>query len=226
MNHIFLFDVDWTLVWTGGAGVRALDRALLEIFGIPDGMRGVVCDGKTDPSIVREVLSARKLDSPENIEKTLDRYVGHLPATVASAAEYRVLPGVLDTLNLLDERPDVLCGLATGNVEAGARAKLARADLNKYFPTGGFGSDSESRAELVRIGIERARDLLGDARARAVVFGDTPRDVQAAHDAGAVACGVATGNFDESALLAAGADEILKNLTGPEEWVDRVMAKG
>jgi len=221
MNYIFLFDIDGTLIWSGGAGVRALDLAFQEVLGISDGMQGIVCDGKTDPAIVREVLTERKLASRENIQRLIDRYVGYPPAEVAAAENYQVLPGVRQTLELLQARPDVVIGLATGNVEAGARAKLERADLYRYFPVGGFGSDSEDRAELVRIGIRRARELLGDPRAKALVIGDTPRDVKAAQAASAESVAVATGHLDQGELAAAGADLVLADLSDPQAWIER-----
>jgi phosphoglycolate phosphatase len=222
-NRIFLFDVDGTLIWSGRAGVRGLDAAFQRVFGIERGMEGIVCDGKTDPAIVREVLVARGLGAEDHIQAILRSYVEQLPQMVSSADGYEILPGVIETLEYLNGRERILCGLATGNVERGARAKLERGGLNRYFPVGGFGSDSEDRAEVVRIGIMRARELLGDDRAGAAVVGDTPRDVIAAHAAGALAVGVASGRFDPAALSAAGADLVLEDLTNPQAWVDRVF---
>jgi phosphoglycolate phosphatase len=219
---IYLFDVDGTLIWSGRAGVRGLDAAFLRVLGIERGMRGIVCDGKTDPAIVREALSARGLAGEGNIRAILESYLECLPGMVSSAEGYEILPGVIETLEYLRGREGTLCGLATGNVEAGARAKLERGGLNKYFPVGGFGSDSEDRAEVVRIAVTRARELLQDARAGAVVIGDTPRDVQAAHAAGVPAVGVASGRFDPAALSAAGAGLVLTDLSRPEDWVERI----
>jgi phosphoglycolate phosphatase-like HAD superfamily hydrolase len=220
-KRIYLFDVDGTLLWSGRAGVRGLEAAFEKVLGIERGMEGIVCDGKTDPAIVREVLSARGRGGPESIEEILESYVKHLPGLVSSADGYRILPGVIETLEYLHGREGILCGLATGNVEPGARAKLERGGLNKYFPVGGFGSDSEDRAELVRIAVRRARELLKDDRADAVIIGDTPRDVAAAHAAGVPAWGVASGHFDAAALSAAGADLVLEDLRNPETWVER-----
>ncbi len=222
-NRIFLFDVDGTLIWSGRAGVRGLDAAFLRVFGIERGMAGIVCDGKTDPAIVREVLSARGLGAEDHIQEILESYAEQLPQMVASAVGYEILPGVVETLQYLHGREGVLCGLATGNVERGARAKLERGGLNRYFPVGGFGSDSEDRTELVRIGVTRARELLRDDRAGAVVIGDTPRDVIAAHEAGALAVGVASGRFEPAALSRAGADLVLEDLKNPQVWVNRVF---
>ncbi|MBW1808822.1 MAG: HAD hydrolase-like protein [Deltaproteobacteria bacterium] len=217
--RIFLFDLDGTLINSGWSGVRALQRAFWEVFEIEDGMHKIRCDGKTDRAIVREVLSGRQLDSEANIDRLLESYISHLPAAVTAADGYRVIPGVFDTLEYLGSLPGMLCGLATGNVIAGAKTKLARADLFKYFPVGGFGSDAEDRAELVKKAVERAREYLSDARARAVIIGDTPLDILAAHSAGHKAIGVATGNFDTQALEEAGGDMVLVTLANPKKWI-------
>jgi len=221
--RIFLFDLDGTLIWSGGAGVRALDMAFAEMFGLQRAMQGVSCDGKTDRAIVREVLAAHGLDSEDNISRLIESYVGHLPQTVAVASGYRVIEGVVETLEYLSADPDVICGLATGNVVEGARAKLGRADLFRYFPVGGFGSDSEDRTTMVRAGIERAVAYLKDPSARAAVIGDTPRDIEAAKGAGALAVGVATGRFAFSVLEEAGADLVIENLSQPAEWIERLQ---
>ncbi len=220
--RLFLFDIDGTLIWTGGAGSLALDLAFAELFGIDRAMARVTCDGKTDPLIVREVLGPRGLDSPENIRRVLDAYVAHLRGTLAVSAGYRVLPGAAESLALIEKRR-IPCGLATGNLEPGARVKLEQAGLNRYFTFGGFGSDAEDRALLVGRAIERGRELFGDPRASAVVIGDTPRDVAAAQEAGALAVGVAAGNFDRRALEQSGAELVLDDLTHPDVWVPQVQ---
>jgi phosphoglycolate phosphatase-like HAD superfamily hydrolase len=219
---LFLFDIDGTLLLSGGAGSRALELAFAEVFGIPNAMARVRCDGKTDPLIAREVLGPRGLDSAENIQRLLERYLVHLETCLAAAVGYRIFPGVAESLALLAER-GLPCGLATGNVEPGARAKLARGRLEHHFHFGGYGSDAEDRAELVRLAAERGRRLIDDPVAPAVVIGDTPRDVAAAHQAGLPAVAVAAANYDRAALEAAGAELVLDDLHHPERWVPRVL---
>lgn len=220
---MFLFDIDGTLIWSGGAGSAALERAFEELFGLRAAMAGVSCDGMTDPLIARVVLGPHGLDSPANIQRVLERYAVHLDAALSESNGFSLLPGARECLDHLSAR-GLHLGLATGNLQACARAKLERGGLWGYFGFGGFGSDAEERADLVRVAIARGRAQVGDPRADAVVLGDTPRDVQAARAAGALAVGVAAANFDRAALEAAGADLVLDSLERPEEWLPRVEA--
>jgi phosphoglycolate phosphatase-like HAD superfamily hydrolase len=210
---IFLFDIDGTLVATDGAGRRAFERALLEVLGLAAGLRAVQLDGKTDPLILDEACAAAGRPAPTADERAavLTAYLAHLPAEMARC-RYQILPGVERALDHLEAR-GVAIGLQTGNVEGGARCKLERGDLWRRFRFGGYGSDAHERAELVRIAITRGRHHL--ATDEVWVIGDTPRDVAAAHAAGARAIGVATGAYDFDALERAGADVVLETL---EAW--------
>ena len=120
--RLFLFDIDGTLLLSGGAGTLALDLAFADLFGIQGAMAKVSCDGKTDPLIAREVLGPRGLDSPGHIDACLSRYVEHLEQTLPEQPGYHLLPGAVESLAHLAER-ELPCGLATGNLEAGARLK-------------------------------------------------------------------------------------------------------
>src|SRR5262249_54977322 len=140
--------------------LRALDRACLHLFGISNAMQGIAPHGKTDPAIAREILRVRfDKQAPEingEIRSILDTYLSFLKEEVEGSAKYRVLPGVTSMLDEMSARKDVAVGLATGNLETGARIKLERGGLNPYFAFGGFGSDSEDRTELVRKAAEKA----------------------------------------------------------------------
>ena len=214
---LMLFDVDLTLVNTGGAGLRALDRAFGEILDIENVTDGVSPDGKTDTAIIREVCHKSDLLDVTRIEPLVDRllesYVHYREDEVANSQKYRVLPGILEILAEMRERGDVLTGLATGNVEVGARIKLERGGLNGYFPFGGFGSDSEDRSDLVRkagrAGAEwrRVRIEPDDT----FVIGDTPRDVAAGREAGFRTVGVATGRYNIEELEASRADLVISD---------------
>jgi len=182
--RLYLFDIDGTLLLAGGAGSEALELAFEELFGLRAAMRRVRCDGKTDLLIAREVLAPHGLDGPDEIERVLARYLEHLPGLLARSPGFHLMPGAAACLELMRSRALPL-GLATGNLEAGARAKLARGGLSGTFAFGGFGSDAEQRPALVRLAVERGRALIGDPAADAVVFGDTPADVTGAHRAGA-----------------------------------------
>jgi phosphoglycolate phosphatase len=213
---LFLFDVDQTLISTGGAGIRALNRAFEKVLSVRDAMDGILPHGKTDPGIVREIFESRALNVasgafPETLSAILDCYLEFLDDEIAISPIYKVLPGITPILDLLSRHPGVLVGLATGNVEPGARIKLERGNLNRYFAFGGFGSDSENRTELVRrgaaLGAEKAIARWGCAPEPNMIFviGDTPRDIDAGREAGFQTIGVATGKYSVPELSAAGA---------------------
>jgi phosphoglycolate phosphatase-like HAD superfamily hydrolase len=215
---LYLFDIDGTLVRAGGAGGRALDRVLRDRYGLDRATRGIRFGGKTDPLILEEVLAARLGRAPAagEIEAILDAYVPVLDEELA-AGGFRVLPGAAEILDWLGAQPRVALGLATGNVTAGARAKLARAGLWERFAFGGFGSDSAVRAELVAHAIARGEALAGRARA-VVVVGDTLHDVSAGKACGAVVVAVTTGADERDVLAAAGADAVLDGLEELSGW--------
>jgi len=143
---LYLFDIDGTLIKTGGAGLLAFERAAVELLGAKDVLGGISFAGQTDPRLVEHVFLAKlgRAPSTSEIEEFLERYLTYLPAHILDTA-YQVLPGVHAALDRLDERGAVL-GLATGNVERGAQIKLAHGDLWRRFRLGGFGSDSADRA--------------------------------------------------------------------------------
>jgi phosphoglycolate phosphatase len=214
---LLLFDVDQTLINTGGAGIRALNRAFKLWWNLENALEGISLGGKTDPGIVREVFIGRRgadADMDGTLGSILETYVTFLREEVARSESYRVLPGILEVLNTLRDRRDVLVGLATGNIEAGARIKLERGNLNQYFTFGGFGSDSESRTAVVR----RAADLAAQKVKGAVikpadtfVIGDTPRDIEAGNENGFISVGVATGNHTMDDLRGAGAAMVVSD---------------
>ena len=211
---LLLFDIDGTLVLTGGAGIRALNRAFCQVVGIVNALDGIRLHGKTDPAIVREIFSARgALQNADSYDQILAAYVEFLPEEVQQSENYRVLPGILRFLQDFQGRSDLAFGLATGNVEAGARIKLARGNLNPFFAFGGFGSDAENRTELVRRAAHNGSRLAGvtiDAN-DIFVIGDTPRDIAAGREAGYRTVGVATSDYSTEDLSAAGADLVLSD---------------
>jgi phosphoglycolate phosphatase len=216
---VVLFDIDGTLVNAAGAGRRALEHALADHCGPLDGtIRELRLDGMTDRSIVREALGLlRRPFDDAACDAILGRYVAHLAAEI-SAPGYRVLPGVVAALEALRGR-GALVGLCTGNVAAGARLKLARGGIDRYFEWGpdavfGFGDDSEARERIVLAALRRASARLGHAidPDQALVVGDTPRDVEAARHAGCPVLAVATGRFGVAELAASGADHVAPTL--------------
>ena len=216
---LLLFDVDLTLVSTGGAGLRALDEAFREVLGVTGATEGVTPHGKTDPAIIREVCLRRSLlldpDVDSSVTRILERYVHYLKGELADSRQYLVLPGVVDVLEALDRREDVLSGLATGNVEVGARMKLEQGGLNRYFSFGGFGSDSEDRTEVVRTAAQNGSALHGGRIDPEDIFviGDTPRDVAAGKLAGFSTIAVATGGHGMDELSGTGADLVIRDFS-------------
>lgn len=214
---VLLFDIDQTLINSGGAGLRALDRACRELYGLDRAMDGISPHGKTDPAIVREILRLKlglEDPPPSPIATVLESYIRFLRNEVETSANYRVMPGILPLLDELAPQPNVMLGLATGNVEVGARIKLDRGGLNPYFTFGGFGSDSENRTELVRKAAEHAGRKSGASIPPDDVFviGDTPLDVAAGRQAGFKTIGVATGSYSVPQLLEAGATAAVEDL--------------
>jgi phosphoglycolate phosphatase len=210
-----VFDIDGTLITTGGAGGRAWGLAFKELYDVAASIEDHTEAGMPDDEVVRVTfLQVIGRDPAEGeLASITDRYLYYLPETVAESRTYRVLPGVLNTLERLCNT-GYLVGLTTGNIKAAAHLKLERGRLNGYFSFGGYGSDSPDRGELTRTAIERAGSMLGrrlDPQT-VLVVGDTPRDVEAAHDAGAVSVAVASGHFSEDALRESGAEFVLPSL--------------
>jgi phosphoglycolate phosphatase len=204
-----LFDIDGTLLITGGAGAAAWQRAFEELHGIEANIDEHTDAGMTDPEIAaivfREVIGRE--GSHAERSKAIAAYLRHLPDTVEESAGYRVLPGIERLLPELVEK-GILLGLVTGNIEAAAHIKLARAGLNRFFSFGGYGSDASDRIELTRAALNRAGMVLGAAMPASdcLAVGDTPRDVTAGHGAGIEVVGVATGRYSIEQLREAGAD--------------------
>ncbi len=217
---IALFDIDGTLLRADGAGRRALELALAEVLGRHDDVsfESVEFAGRTDPWIVAEGLAKHGVAADDAlIADVLRRYVVHLPEQLELAHRFEVLPGAMELLTSLLARDDVSLGLGTGNTEPAAYAKLARGGLDSFFAFGGFGSDHVERAELLRVGLARGlRQVADDREARAVVIGDTPHDVHAAHAIGADCVAVSTGSYDAAALRSAGARLVVSDLRAPE----------
>ena len=210
-----LLDIDGTLIVSGGAGATSWRLAFDELYGIPADIGEFTDTGMTDPEVGRRTFEAvlGRPPSASEFTKLLERRQHYLYAAVEESQQYRVLPGVTELLpRLLSD--GYLLGLVTGNLEAAAHIKLHRARLNRFFSFGGYGSDSPDRAEVTRVALRRACVVYGAPiePAQAIVVGDTPHDVEAAHAAGLECVGVASHHFDAAALRAAGADYVLEAL--------------
>jgi phosphoglycolate phosphatase len=216
-NHriAILFDIDGTLIITGGAGAAAWRLAFDELYGIPAEIGKFTDTGMTDPEVGRQTFEAVMHREPRRKEFTrlLERRLHYLRQTVEESDGYRVLAGVEQLLPRLIA-DGYLLGLVTGNLEASAHIKLHRARLNRFFSFGGYGSDSTDRGELTRIALKRAALVYGEpiAAEQAIVIGDTPHDVEGAHAAGIACVGVGSHHFNVEQLREAGADYAISSL--------------
>jgi phosphoglycolate phosphatase len=210
-----LFDIDETLITSGGAGAVAWRLAFNELYGVPADLGQFSDAGMTDPEFGRRTFASvvGREPSPRELADVMAVRLEYLPLAVRQSGGYRVLPGVEDLLPELAES-GYLLGLTTGGVEAAARFELARGRLNRHFSFGGYGSDSTDRTEVTNRAIERAAVLYGNGLdpSRCLVVGDTPVDVAAAKGAGAIAVAVASGHFGVEELANAGADYVLSSL--------------
>jgi phosphoglycolate phosphatase len=208
-TQAILFDIDGTLIESGGSSDRAWHRAFKELHGVDVQISKMTGKGVPDPAVGRQAFEAVTGREPtdEEMAKLMAKRLAYLPEEVEASDGYRVMPG---TEELLDQLIDdgYLLGLTTGNVEGAAHIKLARANLNRFFSFGGYGSDSPDRTELTKRALERGEVVLGSPidRARCFSIGDTPRDIEAGHGAGIRVTGVATGKFSVEELTEAGAD--------------------
>jgi phosphoglycolate phosphatase-like HAD superfamily hydrolase len=211
-----LWDIDGTLLVTGGAGAVAWQRAFEEKWGVEANIEEHTQAGMTDPEIAaiifREVIGREGSD--EERAAAIHGYLSHLEDAVNEAPGYRIMPGIEETLPRLAEQ-GVLQGIVTGNIEAAAHIKLARGNLNRFFQFGGYGSDASDRTELTEKALERGEGVLGSPldRSEAISVGDTPRDVTAGHGAGIRVVGVATGAYSVDQEREAGADWAIADVT-------------
>ena len=212
-----LFDVDETLVHTGGSGARSWKAAFEKLYGVPADIGEHSSAGETDPQVARATFKGvlGREPSDDELGRIYARYLLYLAEDIGVSPQYRVLPGVEDTLVRLGNE-GVMLGVVSGAMEGAARTKLMPADLNRFFIFGAYGSDSPDRGELTSIAIEKATRLHeGLLAAQVFVVGDTPHDIEAAKTAMAVSVGVASGRYSVEELSAAGADHVLSSLEDP-----------
>lgn len=224
MRKLVLFDIDGTLVLTGAAGLRAMNKACAELVGHADALEGIPVAGRTDRIILSEVAerAGRSLDDAL-LDELRGKYVANLRREIElpGRGTKAVMPGIRPLLDALERRDDVFVGLLTGNFESGARIKLEYFDLWRYFRCGAYGDDAADRNALVPFALERARGCgLPDlAPEHILVVGDTPHDVACARASGAVPVAVATGTFTIEQLRATGAEVVFQDLTDMEAFL-------
>ncbi len=231
-KKIVLFDIDGTLLNAGRGPVRAILRAMEEVYGVEDllSLKGKYAfAGKTDPEIVRDLLLLKGC-SPEAVEsgfeKVFDLYIHYLRQFMAEDDSAYLHPGVLRLVRELKDRREVNTGILTGNIERGAEIKLGHFDLRKYFSIGVYGSDSSDRNDLPGILLEKARKLTGYpyTGSEIVIVGDSIFDIRCAGTVGARAIAVVTGTTSREALEAEGPDHIFHDLSRTEQVIEAMTS--
>jgi phosphoglycolate phosphatase len=211
---VVLFDIDGTLIDSGGSGTRSWRAAFEKLYGVTVDIGDFSAAGETDPQVALATFRGALHRDPQEAELSnlYAQYLLFLTDDIWISASYRVLAGVEPTLVRLGEAGAML-GLVSGALEGAARTKLMPANLNRYFLFGAYGTDSPDRAELTRIAIDKATRLHPQVTpAEVYVVGDTPLDIAAARAAGAISVGVASGAYSTDQLSAAGADHVMGSL--------------
>lgn len=221
--QLLLFDIDGTLVNTGGAGSRAMTRAFSEVCGVSDAFQSFSMAGMTDPLILEKavaVAESRGLKIKCDYEKVYRAYLDYLQEELESGLmPYHVLPGVSPLLEELKGHREISLGLATGNIAEGARVKLEHGKIAHFFSFGGYGSDHGNRTHVVRQAVRRGSEFVAPARvSRAIVIGDTPRDIIHAKEAGAEVIAVASGFHSRETLAEFSPDLLLDSLQDSEAF--------
>ncbi len=226
-RRLFLFDIDGTLITSGGAGEAALIRAMKSRFGVDEDFCGIVLAGSTDSAIARALLEKHGLETtPENITGLLDSYLHELAGRMPEHAG-RVLPGMLAVLDVLTSRPDAVVALLTGNLVRGAKIKLRHYGIWEYFEFGAFADDHHDRNELGKFAGTRAVQKHGGEfpPERIFVIGDTPKDIECGRAIGAKTVAVATGIHSRDDLAAHSPDFLFDDFSDSEQVLDALFSR-
>ena len=221
-TRLLLFDIDGTLIHSGGAGVQALISAFKERFGIDDDLRDIEIAGKTDSGIVLNILNKHKIPATkENVSAFLDSYV-HFLSLELPRRKGKLMPGVLELLERLKSRPHVVMALLTGNVSRGAQLKLEHYGVWHFFEFGAFADDHRDRNELGHFARARAKEKHGRefAASEIDVIGDTPRDIACGKVLGARTIAVATGRWSRDELANYQPDFLINDLSEAETIIE------
>lgn len=213
-RRLFLFDIDGTLITSGGAGETALIEAMALRFGVQEDLKGITLAGATDALIAVALLKKHGLEAtPENTAALLDSYLHSLGPSMPRHSG-RVLPGILPLLDALKQRPDAVLALLTGNMVRGAEIKLGHYGVWDYFEFGAFADDHHDRNELGKFAKARATEKHGVSfePEQIYVIGDTPRDIECGRAIGARTVAIATGNFDTASLAEHSPDFLFEDL--------------
>jgi len=226
-DKLLLFDIDGTLILSGGAGETALKHAMRDRFGVEEDMVDIVLAGATDALIARELLQKHGIDcTPENLTALMDSYLEHLEIHLPRH-DGALLPGILKLLEALRDRSDCIIGLLTGNLERGAQLKLTHYGVWDFFEFGAYADDSHDRNQLGHFAKSRALEKHGIAFEPESIFilGDTPRDIECAKAIGAHAVAIATGNYTVEELEKHGPEFLFTDLGDTDEIIRRLLGE-
>ncbi|HXX40941.1 MAG TPA: HAD family hydrolase [Chthoniobacterales bacterium] len=220
-QRLLLFDIDGTLIHSGGAGVYALKNALAERHGIRDNLKDIEIAGMTDSGIVLSILNKHKISATnENVTAFLDSYV-HFLSLELPRRKGSLLPGVLELLKKLKARRNIVLGLLTGNVSRGAQLKLGHYGVWHFFEFGAFADDHHDRNQLGSFAQARAKEKHGRefSAGEIDIIGDTPRDIACGKALGARTIAVSTGTWSRQELAKHHPDFLIDDFSD----VDRLM---
>jgi phosphoglycolate phosphatase len=221
-KRLLLFDIDGTLIQSGGAGVHALKSAFTERFDIIDDLHDIEIAGMTDSGIVVSILNKHKIPATnENVSAFLDSYVHFLSLELPRRVG-KLLPGVLELLEKLKSRPHLVLALLTGNVSRGAQLKLEHYGVWHFFEFGAFADDHHDRNRLGTVARARAKEKHGRqfSASEIDVIGDTPRDIACGKAFGARTIAVATGTWSCDQLAKYQPDFLIDDLSDVEGIID------
>lgn len=227
VQHILFFDIDGTMLSTGGAGQRAMELALSEDFGIKLPLREILMAGRTDRGITDEIFAAYRLeDTPNERTRFMQSYLERLPDCLKHLPG-ALLPGVRSLLDQLHQREDLHLSLLTGNFVEGAWIKLRHFQIEHYFESGGYGDHHPDRDDVARTALENVRSYLKREMpgSDACVIGDTPADIRCARAIQARAAAVATGMYSTTDLEPHAPDHLFEDLSQTENVIARLLSK-
>lgn len=225
-ERILFFDIDGTMLSTGGAGQRAMELALIEEFRIDFPFEGILTAGRTDCGIADEIFDRYDLlDTPAERDRFMRSYLDRLPHCLSDQPG-SLLPGVRPLLETLHSQDGVVLSLLTGNYAEGAWIKLRHFGIDHYFQTGGFGDDYPHRDDVARLAVRATADHLGrpiDSR-NSIVIGDTPADIRCARAINAGVLAVATGVYSIPELEPHGPDHLFEDLSATQVVLNALLS--
>ena len=223
MKSLLLFDIDGTLLLSGGCGRVAFENAFSDLFKIPNAWGNTLPDGKTDFLIIDEIANRELSRSlrEEEYNSLCKLYSHHFNSEIGNSPRFRLMPGVINLLERLAKDENILLALATGNLENVSWLKLKRGKMDHYFKCGGFGSDATHRIDILQKAVERARHFKKHhfEKNEIYVIGDTSHDIKAANELGFKSIGVMTGNTEGKEFKHTPPTYLLKDFKNTEAFM-------